>query len=80
MAKLRDIPADLVVRIDARQHFRLSHAQVQMACVLGLNPMRNARISALNDRNRRGPPPINAGLAFVDETGTVGCSRGSWTL
>jgi len=32
------IPADLLVWIEARKRFRLSHAQVQMARELGMNP------------------------------------------
>ena len=32
------IPADLQVWIEARKRFRLSHAQVQMARELGMNP------------------------------------------
>lgn len=32
------IPPDLQVWIDARRRYRLSHAQVQMARELGLNP------------------------------------------
>jgi hypothetical protein len=32
------IPADLQVWIEARKRFKLSHAQVQMARELGLNP------------------------------------------
>jgi hypothetical protein len=32
------IPADLQLWIDARKRFHLSHAQVQMARELGLNP------------------------------------------
>ena len=32
------IPADLQFWIDARKRFHLSHAQVQMARELGLNP------------------------------------------
>ena len=32
------IPKDLMVWIEARKHFRLSHVQIQMARDLGLNP------------------------------------------
>jgi hypothetical protein len=34
----KKLPPDLQAWIDARQRFRLSHAQVQMARELGLNP------------------------------------------
>lgn len=34
------IPADLQVWIEARKRFKLSHAQVQMARELGMNPKR----------------------------------------
>jgi len=34
------IPADLQVWIDARKRFHLSHAHVQMARELGMNPMK----------------------------------------
>ena len=34
----RKIPADLQVWIEARKRFKLSHAQVQMARELGMNP------------------------------------------
>jgi len=37
MAKKR-VPAKLQVWIDARQRYRLTHAQIQMARELGLNP------------------------------------------
>ncbi len=36
----KHIPADLQVWIDARRRYRLSHAQVQMARELGMNPNR----------------------------------------
>lgn len=38
------IPADLAAWIDARKRFRLSHAQVQMARELGLNPKKFGKL------------------------------------
>lgn len=38
MAKKKKIPVKLQIWIDARGKYRLSHAQVQMARELGLNP------------------------------------------
>jgi len=38
MAKKKKIPDKLQIWIDARKKYRLSHAQVQMARELGLNP------------------------------------------
>ena len=38
MAKQKKLPPELQAWVDARQRFHLSHAQVQMARALGMNP------------------------------------------
>jgi hypothetical protein len=43
MAKKKKIPEKLQIWIDARKKYRLSHAQVQMARELGLNPKKIRR-------------------------------------
>ena len=45
MAKKKSpVPAHLQPWIDARRKFRLSHAHVQMACELGLNPKKLGKL------------------------------------
>jgi len=43
-AKERSLPPDLQVWVDARKRYRLSHAHVQMARELGLNPRKFGKI------------------------------------
>jgi hypothetical protein len=45
MAKKAPVPAHLQAWIDARRKFRLSHAHVQMACELGLNPKKLGKLN-----------------------------------
>jgi hypothetical protein len=52
MAKKKSpVPAHLQPWIDARRKFRLSHAHVQMACELGLNPKKLGKL----DNHRQEP-------------------------
>ena len=58
MAKTPRIPQDLQRWIDARKRFHLSHAQVQMARELGMNPRKLGGLA--NDRQEpwKAPLPI----------------------
>jgi hypothetical protein len=52
MAKKKSfVPAHLQPWIEARRRFRLSHAHVQMACELGLNPKKLGKL----DNHRQEP-------------------------
>lgn len=56
MAKHR-IPRDLQIWIDARKRFKLSHAQVQMARELGLNPRKFGRLASHKQEPWKVPLP-----------------------
>ncbi len=56
------IPQKYQVWIDARQKYRLSHAQIQMARELGLNPKRFGKISYT--RQEPWKAPLHA---FIEE-------------
>ena len=51
------IPADLAVWIEARQRFCLSHAQVQMARELGLNPKKFGKLDNHKQEPWKAPLP-----------------------
>ena len=53
------IPAGLEPWIDARQRFRLSHAHVQMARELGMNPKKLGKL-ANHDQERGNCPCRNS--------------------
>src|SRR4051794_5315739 len=55
MAKLV-IPAKLQIWIEARKRFRLSHAHIQMARELGLNPKQFGKLD--NHRQERWKAPL----------------------
>lgn len=48
MSKPRSIPPKLQTWIEARKRFRLSHAQVQMARELGLNPKKLRKVAHID--------------------------------
>jgi hypothetical protein len=50
------IPADMQMWIDARKRFHLSHAQVQMARELGMNPRKFGKLA--NDRQEHWKLPL----------------------
>jgi len=50
------IPADLQLWIDARKRFHLSHAQIQMARELGLNPKKFGKLA--NDKQEPWKLPL----------------------
>ena len=52
----KKLPPDLQAWVDARQRFRLSHAQVQMARELGLNPKKLGGLA--NHRQERWKAPL----------------------
>jgi hypothetical protein len=64
MAKKRhSIPVELVPWIEARQRFRLSHAHVQMARELGLNPKKFGGLDNQGQETWKQPlPDFIAGL------------------
>jgi hypothetical protein len=51
------LPADLQVWVDARTRHRLSHAQVQMARELGLNPKKLGKIDNHKQEPWKAPLP-----------------------
>jgi hypothetical protein len=55
--KKKRIPADLQKWIDARRRFHLSHAQVQMARELGLNPKNFGSLANHNQEPWKVPLP-----------------------
>lgn len=56
-AKATAIPADLQVWIEARRRHRLSHAHVQMARELGLNPKKLGKIDSHRQQPWKQPLP-----------------------
>jgi hypothetical protein len=57
------IPPDLQAWIDARKRHRLSHAHVQMARELGLNPKKLGKID--NHRQEQWKAPLPAFIEFL---------------
>jgi len=57
------IPPDLQVWIDARKRHRLSHAQVQMARELGLNPKKLGKVD--NHRQEPWKAPLPQFIEFL---------------
>lgn len=51
------IPADLQLWIDARKRFHLSHAQIQMARELGLNPKKFGSLANHDQEPWKSPLP-----------------------
>ena len=62
MAKKQRIPDKLQVWIDARKKYRLTHAQVQMARELGMNPKHFGKLA--NHRQERWKLPLPQ---FIEE-------------
>lgn len=58
----KKIPSDLQIWIDARQRFHLTHAQVQMARELGMNPRKFGSLS--NHKQERWKLPLPE---FIEE-------------
>ena len=56
MAAKRRIPGNLQIWIEARNRHRLTHAQVQMARELGMNPQKLGKID--NHRQERWKAPL----------------------
>ena len=57
MAKKKKIPEKYQVWIDARKKYRLSHAQVQMARELGMNPKRFGKLANYKQQPWKAPLP-----------------------
>jgi hypothetical protein len=53
----RRLPQDLQAWIDARRRFRLSHAQVQMARELGMNPKKLGKLANHDQEPWKAPLP-----------------------
>ena len=58
MAKKMKIPQKLQVWIDARKKYHLSHAHIQMARELGLNPRKFGKLSNHRQESWKAPLPI----------------------
>ncbi len=59
MAKSKNrIPQDLQKWIDARKRYKLSHAQIQMARELGLNPKKFGKLANHKQEPWKAPLPI----------------------
>src|SRR6266545_208446 len=62
MAKKKKVPDKLQVWIDARKRYKLSHAQVQMARELGLNPRKFGKLANHKQEPWKAPLP-----QFIEE-------------
>ena len=58
MAKKMKIPEKLQVWIDARKKYHLSHAHIQMARELGLNPRKFGKIANHRQEPWKAPLPV----------------------
>ena len=58
MAKKMKIPQKLQVWIDARKKYHLSHAHIQMARELGLNPRKFGQIANHRQESWKAPLPV----------------------
>lgn len=59
MAKTKNrIPQDLQKWVDARKRYKLSHAQIQMARELGLNPKKFGKLDNHKQEPWKAPLPI----------------------
>jgi hypothetical protein len=58
MAKKMNIPEKLQVWIDARKKYHLSHAHIQMARELGLNPRKFGKIDNHRQEPWKAPLPV----------------------
>lgn len=57
MGKAKPFPPHLQVWVDARKRYRLSHAQVQMARELGLNPRKFGKLGNHRQEPWKAPLP-----------------------
>ena len=62
MAKQKKLPPEYQVWIDARKRFHLSHAQIQMARELGMNPKKLGKLANHAQEPRKAPLPV-----FIEE-------------
>ena len=56
-AKKKRIPQDLAIWIEVRKRYRLSHAHIQMARELGMNPKKMGKIANSNQELWKMPLP-----------------------
>jgi hypothetical protein len=56
--KKKKIPDKLQIWIDARKHYHLSHAHIQMARELGLNPKKFGKLSNTKQEPWKAPLPV----------------------
>ena len=71
MAKKPKIPEKYQAWIDARKRYHLSHAHIQMARELGMNPNKFGKIYLINNLKSFAPidfPASTYGLSFNDKT------------
>ena len=69
------IPAGLEPWIDARQRFRLSHAHVQMARELGMNPKKLGKLANHDQEPWKLPLPHFIAALYVKRFGKSGPSK-----
>lgn len=58
MAKGKRIPDKYQIWIDARKRFHLSHAQIQMARELGMNPKKFGKLANHKQEPWKAPLPV----------------------
>ncbi|MCP4134143.1 MAG: hypothetical protein GY754_24435 [bacterium] len=62
MGKKKKVPEKYKVWIDARKRFKLSHAQIQMARELGMNPKKLGQLNNHKQESWKAPLPV-----FIEE-------------
>jgi hypothetical protein len=62
MAKKSNLDAKLQAWVEARKRYRLSHAHVQMARELGMNPVKLGKLDNHDQQSWKAPLPI-----FIEE-------------
>lgn len=69
MAKKQKIPEKYQVWIDVRKRYRLSHAHIQMARELGMNPRKFGKIANHKQEPWKAPLPIFIGDLYFKRFG-----------
>ncbi len=66
---MKRLPAELQAWIEARGYFRLSHAQVQMARELGLNPKKLGKVANADQEPWKLPLPLFLERLYLERFG-----------
>ena len=69
MAKKKKIPERYQVWVDVRKRYRLSHAHIQMARELGMNPKKFGKIANHKQEPWKAPLPIFIGDLYFKRFG-----------